>query len=153
MITLHTRGQKIHRKLSENLEQARFVWKSNRFWGFWGEIHMFRPSLVLRIVAFSTRATFTIETPRRFTLIHRRNVSQIFNEWIIIMIMMHDDWSFTWHCHLALSLTLNYDLDLEHWPWPWPESKVKDNKIRYQNTIYNRLTLTFDLRPWPTIPA
>ena len=50
-----------------------------------------------------------------------------------------------WARPLTLISTFDFDPDL----WPWPSSKV--TVMPKQDFWY--LTLTFGLRPWPTIPA
>ncbi len=54
-----------------------------------------------------------------------------------------------------------FDLDHEIWPWPWNVTltvtltlkQIQRPQNVIVNTFYYRVTLTFDLRPWPTIPA
>ena len=48
---------------------------------------------------------------------------------------------------LPWPLTSTFDLDPDL--WPWPKTKI----IWWHNMFFYCLTLTFDLRPWPTIPV
>ncbi len=48
-------------------------------------------------------------------------------------------------------LTLTHNLDPYLWPWPWPWTQSKVTVMSKHN--FWHLTLTFDLRPWPTIPT
>ncbi len=83
-------------------------------------------------------------------------------DWIIcVMLFFHVPWCFCctrqsepkyWPLRVQhLTLTSNFDLDLKL--WPWPQSEVKEHKMPHKNALIYRLTLTFDLRPWPSILA
>ncbi len=61
---------------------------------------------------------------------------------------------------ISTAVCQKFDFDLDPWPWPqpltfdpdlwpWPWSKV----IVMSKHDFLHLTLTFDLRPWPTIPT
>ncbi len=56
-----------------------------------------------------------------------------------------------------LTMTRTFDLDLWPWPGPGPLTLTSKQGKRHVTVMskhdFEHLTLTFDLRPWPTIPA